>query len=53
MCQRRTCPTCQKPGFIGCGEHIEEVLGDVPPEDRCKCEAAPKASGFLSRFMRS
>ncbi len=34
---RITCPICQKPTFSGCGAHIEMVLGDVPPEKRCRC----------------
>ena len=24
-------------GFVGCGNHVEQVLKDVPPEERCKC----------------
>ncbi len=42
MCRRVTCPQCGKPTFAGCGAHIEQVLGDVPPAKRCKCgEEAP------------
>jgi hypothetical protein len=37
MCQRITCPDCNKPSFTGCGRHVEQVLGDVRPEDRCTC----------------
>jgi hypothetical protein len=37
MCQRVTCTKCGKPGFVGCGRHVEQVLGDVPAADRCKC----------------
>jgi len=37
MCQRVTCSTCGKPTFRGCGRHVEEVLGDVKPDARCKC----------------
>lgn len=49
MCRRVTCDKCGKPTFAGCGAHIEQVLGDVPKDDRCKCreggastEAMPK-----------
>lgn len=47
MCRRVTCSTCGKPTFAGCGMHVEQVLGDVAPEDRCKCKEnrAEKASG--------
>jgi hypothetical protein len=56
MCQRVTCPTCGKPTFSGCGRHVEQVLGDVPPEQRCRCRearAAEKAPGesFFKRLF--
>ncbi len=40
MCRRITCPQCGKPSFAGCGLHVEQVLGDVPPEERCRCHEA-------------
>lgn len=49
MCHRVTCRKCGKPTYAGCGAHIEQVIGDVPPAQRCRCreerEAARKASG--------
>ncbi len=48
MCRRVTCSTCGKPTFSGCGMHVEQVLGDVRPEDRCACHAKsakPAAGG--------
>jgi hypothetical protein len=43
MCRRVTCTSCGKPTFAGCGAHVEQVLGDVAPENRCRCRetAAP------------
>ena len=37
MCQRVQCSKCGKPTYAGCGRHIEQVLGDVRPEARCRC----------------
>jgi hypothetical protein len=37
MCRRVDCPKCGKPTYAGCGLHIEQVLGNVPPADRCSC----------------
>ena len=58
MCRRVTCPTCGKPTFAGCGMHIEQVLGDVPKAQRCKCnETAGKdkpeggGGGFLKKLF--
>ena len=44
MCSRIQCEKCGKPSFVGCGMHVEQVLGDVPPADRCACRAQAKAS---------
>jgi len=41
MCRRVECPHCKKPTYAGCGRHIEQVLGDVPREDRCACRDEP------------
>lgn len=46
MCQRVVCGRCGKPGFKGCGAHVEQVLGNVPPARRCRCHVRPdKGSG--------
>ena len=29
----------------GCGQHIEQVLGDVPKSQRCHCREEARASG--------
>lgn len=44
MCRRVTCPKCGKPTFAGCGQHVEQVLGDVPVAQRCSCGQAEQAS---------
>ena len=58
MCQRVTCKCCGKPTYAGCGRHIEEVLGSVPPEARCHCRettkhapASQKAQGWLATLL--
>jgi hypothetical protein len=43
MCQRVTCNSCGKPTYAGCGRHIEQVLGDVPSEERCVCREQKQA----------
>jgi len=37
MCRRVECRKCGRPTFAGCGMHVEQVLGDVPPTQRCRC----------------
>lgn len=47
MCQRIQCRQCGRPTWAGCGMHVEQVLGDVPRDQRCRCreeKAAAKAA---------
>ena len=45
MCRRINCPRCGKPTFAGCGAHVEQVLGDVPPDRRCRCSESSQRQG--------
>ena len=38
MCSKVQCKKCGKPTWQGCGEHIEEALQGIAPEDRCQCK---------------
>lgn len=44
MCRRTTCPKCGRPTYSGCGAHVEQVLGDVKPLDRCQCREGKEAA---------
>ncbi len=52
MCRRVDCPKCGKPTFAGCGAHVELVLGDVPPDQRCRCHESEEARDERSLFAR-
>lgn len=54
MCRRVECSECHKPTYAGCGMHVEQVLGDVPREQRCTCREKRKkeASAEPSLFHR-
>ena len=45
MCMAVMCPNCNKPTWRGCGAHVEQVLGHVPKEQRCKCNEKAETSG--------
>ncbi len=49
MCRRINCKDCGRPSYAGCGMHIESVLGDVPPADRCHCRDEKKADAGKGR----
>ena len=46
MCRRVECSKCGRPTYAGCGMHVEQVLGNVPTAQRCRCreERAKKPS---------
>jgi hypothetical protein len=58
MCRRVDCNKCGRPTFAGCGMHVEQVLGDVPPAQRCHCReerpsqtpSPPASTGLISRL---
>ena len=52
MCQRITCSKCGKPSFTGCGRHVESVLADVPPEERCQCRQTDAPDENLSEAVK-
>jgi hypothetical protein len=53
MCRAVTCRKCGKPSWKGCGAHVEQVLGDVLPVERCQCRpekaSASKRKSWFSR----
>lgn len=62
MCRRVDCRKCGKPSWAGCGAHVEQVLGNIPPADRCRCretqgkksqsaDRQPAARSWLSRLL--
>ena len=52
MCRPATCKTCGRPTWKGCGAHVEQVLGDVPPAERCQCRSTAPVHTRKSWFSR-
>ena len=52
MCRRVECDICGKPTYVGCGDHIEQVLGDVPVDQRCQGHGSEGgATSFLKTIL--
>ncbi|MDN5797660.1 MAG: hypothetical protein L0H79_18205 [Intrasporangium sp.] len=57
MCRAVTCRTCGKTTWAGCGQHVDQVMRNVPSSQRCRGhekEAAPAATaggGLLARLF--
>ena len=37
MCSPLICDRCKKVTWTGCGDHVDQVLADVPVDRRCTC----------------
>lgn len=53
MCRRVECRKCGRPTFAGCGQHVEQVLGDVPRAERCRCAEEKRAAKTEPTHARS
>lgn len=54
MCHQKTCPTCSKITWGGCGNHADQVMRGVPQARRCTCTrpAGSTRRSFGSLFGR-
>jgi len=53
MCSPAVCNRCKKITWTGCGQHVDQALAGVPPENRCTCrEALPQRRWIGSRRAR-
>lgn len=50
MCQPVKCATCQKTTWAGCGQHVEQVMANVAPTDRCECPREKMSQRLLNAF---
>ncbi|WP_169836041.1 hypothetical protein [Corynebacterium aquilae] len=50
MCRPVTCKKCGKTTWAGCGQHVDQVMRNVPKNQQCTCERT-SGGGFLSRLL--
>lgn len=46
MCRAVTCRKCGRTTWAGCGQHVDEVLRQVPPADRCPGHPRERRGGL-------
>lgn len=48
MCRVATCQKCSKATWAGCGNHVDQVMANIPQSRRCTCtvEARSPGGGF-------
>jgi hypothetical protein len=54
MCRPATCSTCGKTTWAGCGQHVDQVLRNVPNNQRCACPPDKRVvggKGLLARLF--
>lgn len=55
MCQPATCKSCSKTTWRGCGQHVDQVMANVPKSQQCTCtpDTTPgaKPQGFFARLF--
>lgn len=54
MCRPVNCRTCGKTTWAGCGQHVDQVMRNVPSNQRCpghEKDAGAAGGGFLSRLF--
>ena len=54
MCSPATCKRCGKTTWTGCGQHVDQVMKNVPKSQQCTCEAStePAGQGWFSSLFR-
>lgn len=48
MCYAVTCPKCGKTTWSGCGQHVDQVMRNVPKAQRCTCDQGSSKSSDAS-----
>lgn len=51
MCSAVTCRTCGKTTWAGCGQHVDQVMKNVPVSQRCPGHDDVAQGGFFSRMF--
>lgn len=57
MCRPVSCKKCNKTTWAGCGQHVDEVMANVPRAQQCTCSPDVSASsagasgGFFARLF--
>lgn len=50
MCSPVTCHKCGKTTWAGCGQHVDQVMRNVPQNQRCECKPVVAPQGGRSTF---
>ncbi len=52
MCRPVTCKKCGKTTWAGCGQHADEVMQDVPTDQRCPGHEDEPSQGLFAKIFK-
>ncbi|UJR10629.1 hypothetical protein I4U23_014826 [Adineta vaga] len=52
MCVKISCNQCGLTTWKGCGQHVAQVLRNVPISKRCKCKMNLEISSCKTNFIQ-
>lgn len=54
MCSPAQCKRCGKTTWSGCGQHVDDVMKNVPKSQQCSCATSTQAApqGWFSSLFR-
>lgn len=51
MCRPVACRTCGKTTWAGCGQHVDQVMANVPTAQRCSGHVEPQPAAGSGSFL--
>ena len=51
MCRAVTCKVCGKTTWAGCGQHVDQVMRNVKPADRCPGHEQQSGGGLFGKLF--
>jgi hypothetical protein len=51
MCRPTSCKKCHKTTWAGCGQHVNQVLANIPRDERCPGHPHEPRRGLLRRLL--
>lgn len=51
MCHAKTCRTCKKTTWSGCGQHVNQVKAKVPADQWCPGHPQSEGGGFFRSLL--
>ncbi|MGA4670168.1 hypothetical protein ACPCG0_10315 [Propionibacteriaceae bacterium Y1923] len=51
MCRAVTCTSCGKTTWAGCGQHVDQVMKNIPKAQQCPGHAKQESGSWFSKLL--